>query len=505
LTLSQQPVERPLLPIHQTISLANMDLAEELKMSCQAMRMKRWHVLKPIALSVVVMLILGAVQKAWAAADRYVVVVCIDGFAAYLLDDPKAPVPTLRSLAKEGAVAEGGMKVSNPSITWPNHTTLVSGVRPEKHGMLANGVLVRGAPGVAVYVEPKKDKKDLVRVPTLLDLAHAQGLRTADVNWPCTRGAESLDDSFPDVPEQVTHMTPRLRDELIKLGVLADASDKSFAASSAAGKDLIWTETARHIIRTRKPNLLVLHLLNCDSTHHAEGAQSPPGYTANAYADMCLARVLAAIDEAGIRDRTTVIVVADHGFTLTPKAIRPNIVLGQNGLLRVAPGGKIAEARVHVVPEGGIGLVYCTDPATAAADAKHVQQLLQGLEGVAAVLAPEQFGDYGLPHPREYSQAPDLVLVAKDGYGVSGVAEGETFVTPGSEAKVPAGSHGFVSTVSKMNAVCVLSGCGIRRGVRMKNVENIDIAPTIARLLGLTGLPADGRVLSEALDRPEGK
>jgi predicted AlkP superfamily pyrophosphatase or phosphodiesterase len=62
------------------------------------------------------------------------------------------------------------------------------------------------------------------------------------------------------------------------------------------------------------------------------------------------------------------------------------------------------------------------------------------------------------------------------------------------------GSHGFVSTESKMNAVCVLSGCGIRSGVGLKNVENIDIAPTIARLLGLSGLSTDGRVLSEALD-----
>jgi predicted AlkP superfamily pyrophosphatase or phosphodiesterase len=458
------------------------------------------HSRTTISLCLISFFVLAAVMPVEAASDRHVVVVCIDGFAAYLLDDSKAPVPTLRNLAKEGAVAERGMKVSNPSVTWPNHTTIVTGVRPERHGVLANGVLVRGAPGVPVYVEPKKDKKDLVRVPTLFDLAHAQGLITADINWPCTRGADSLDDSLPDVPEQITHMTPRLREELINLGILADATDKWFAANSSAGKDLIWTETACHVIRTRKPNLLVLHLLNCDSTHHAEGAQSPPGYTANAYADMCLARVLTAIDEAGIRDKTTVLVVADHGFTLTPKAIRPNVLLRQNGLLTAGTGGKIAEARVHIVPEGGIGLVYCTDPTTAAIDAKRAQQLFAGQEGVAAVLGPEQFSDYGLPQPREYSQAPDLVLVAKDGYGVSGSAEGETFVALGIEAKVPAGSHGFVSTETKMNAVCVLSGKEVRRGVRLKNVENIDIAPTIAQLLGINGFTADGRVLIDALD-----
>lgn len=431
-------------------------------------------------------------------SDRHVVIVSIDGFAAYLLNDPKAPVPTIRKLAKYGTVIEEGIRVSNPSVTWPNHTTLVTGVRPEKHGVLANGVLVRGAPEVPVFVDPKRDQKDLVRVPTLFEVAKAAGLSTAEVNWPCTRSASSLNDSFPDVPDQITHMTPRLREELIQRGILADATDKSFAANSSPGRDLIWTETACHIIRERKPNLLLLHLLNVDSTHHAEGAQSPPGYTANAYADMCLARVVSAVEEAGIRDSTTIIVLADHGFTLTPKAIRPNVILRQQGLLTVA-SGKIATAKVHVFPEGGIGLVYCTDPATADVDSKRVRELFLGQEGVADVVEPERFSQLGIPHPREYSQSPNLVLVAQDGYGVSGSAEGETFAAAGTESRVSAGSHGFVATEPKMNAVCVLSGAGIRPGGRLPSTENIDIAPTAARLLGLPSFPCDGRVLAGAL------
>jgi len=455
-----------------------------------------------LAIVVIFLLTVAVSVTSGIASDHHVVVVCIDGFASYLLDDPKAPVPTLRKLAREGAVADGGMRVVNPSITWPNHTTLVSGVRPEKHGVLANGVLVRGATGAAVFVDPKKDQKDLVRVPTLFDLAHRQGMTTAEINWPCTRASESLDDSLPDVPDQITHMTPRLRDELIQLGVLADATDKSFAANSAVGKDLIWTETTSHIIRQRKPNLLVLHLLNCDSTQHAEGAQSPAGYTANAYADMCLARVVDAIDEAGIRAKTTIFVVADHGFTLVPKAIRPNVVLRQQGLLQMGPAGKLTEARAHVVSEGGIGLVYCTDPGTAQEDASRVEQLFSGKEGVATVVRPEHFSTIGLPHPREYSQAPDLVIVAKDGYAVSGSAEGEDFVAAGTESKGTKGAHGFIDTEIKMNAVCVLSGAGVRPGTHLKKVANVDIAPTIARLLGITNLNADGRVLSEALQSP---
>ena len=78
---------------------------------------------------------------AGAESDRHVIVVSLDGLAAYLVDDPKVPLPTIRRLATQGAIAQGGMTVSNPSVTWPNHTTVVTGVRPDKHGVLANGML----------------------------------------------------------------------------------------------------------------------------------------------------------------------------------------------------------------------------------------------------------------------------------------------------------------------------------------------------------------------------
>jgi predicted AlkP superfamily pyrophosphatase or phosphodiesterase len=430
--------------------------------------------------------------------DKHVIVVCIDGLAAYLLDDPRAPIPTVRALAKSGSVVEGGMRVSNPSVTWPNHTTLVTGVRPEKHGVLANGVLVRSAPGTPVVIDPKRDQQDLVRVPTLIDLAHAAGLRTAEINWPCTRGSKSLDDSFSDVPDQVTHMTPRLRSELVAKGILPDETQQSFAALSPPQRDHIWTEAACHVIRERKPNLMFIHLLNVDAIHHSLGAQTPAGYTANAYADACLRRIVEAIDEAGIRDKTTILVVADHGFITAPKAIKPNVLLRNEGLLKVT-AGKIGDARVHVVPEGGIGLIYCTEPGDAVADAKLAKQLFLGKEGVEDVLLPEDFAKYGLPHPREYSQAPDAVIVAKEGYSVSGSADGDDFVAPNTEARTSLGNHGFISTQKKMNATCVLAGNGVRQGVKLQDVENIDVAPTIAKLLGITNLQADGKPLDAAL------
>src|SRR5437764_135627 len=76
----------------------------------------------------------ACVSRVAHGADNHVVIITIDGCAAYFLTDPQAPLPTLRKLAADGAVAEG-MRVSNPSITWPNHTTLITGVRPAKHSV----------------------------------------------------------------------------------------------------------------------------------------------------------------------------------------------------------------------------------------------------------------------------------------------------------------------------------------------------------------------------------
>ena len=85
-------------------------------------------------------------------------------------------------------------------------------------------------------------------------------------------------------------------------------------------------------------------------------------------------------------------------------------------------------------------------------------------EGVAEVIFPDLFAEMGMPHPREYTQAPDAILVAKDGYAVSSTVAGENFVVANTEAKTSLGSHGFIASLPKMNALLVLSGAGIRAG-----------------------------------------
>src|SRR5580658_9557605 len=100
---------------------------------------------KIIARFVIIICLAAAWQKPAAAANnpkRIVVMISVDGLAAFYLDDPKAEMPTLRKLAAEGARAMM-MKASTPTVTWPNHTTLVTGDNPARHGVVGNNYFDR--------------------------------------------------------------------------------------------------------------------------------------------------------------------------------------------------------------------------------------------------------------------------------------------------------------------------------------------------------------------------
>jgi predicted AlkP superfamily pyrophosphatase or phosphodiesterase len=442
------------------------------------------------AIAQIVLCLIMACQTA-GASDAHVVLITIDGLPSYLLDDPQASLPVLRRLRDSGVGAVGGMRVSNPSVTWPNHTTLMTGVHAERHGVLFNGMLERHGSGMPVRVVSARDQQDLIRVPLLFDVLKQADRTSAAINWPCTRGSTTIQDNFPDVPDSVRYTTPRLKEELTKKGLL-----QRFENGGGVVRDEIWTEAACQVIRARMPRLVALHLLNLDSIHHSYGPRSAPGYTAAALTDALVGRVLLALNEAGMRDQTTIFVVADHGFALVTKTLRPNAVLLREGLLKTE-NGEIRSARVHVVPEGGIGMVYLTDSESSERDRAAVRRLFKGAEGIAAILEAPDFGRYHLPQPRGHPQMADMILVAKDGYAVSGSAAGDQFVVLDERTR---GAHGYLSTEPKMNAVFIASGAAIKSGSKIGTIDNVDVAPTVARILGVSLKQVSGRVLTEILD-----
>jgi len=427
------------------------------------------------------------------AKDRMVVVISLDGFPAWTFEDPTLPTPTLRRLAREGAIARR-MKISNPAVTWPNHTSMVTGVQPDKHGVLYNGILVRGGPDRPPKVEPWRDKAEMVRVPTVYDLAYKAGLTTAQVDWVAIQNPGTITWEFAERP----NVKGAIEKEMVAAGLLTEKDVEGFSRNNSIWRDQVWTNAAIHILQKHRPNLLLFHLLNLDATHHRYGPKTSAGYTAQAYIDACVQQVLDALKSSGLLERSTILVVSDHGFKTAKRTIRANAVLRQKGLLKGEGNELICDA--YVVPEGGTAMAYVTNPENRTRLVPQMKEAFLATEGVARVLEPADFHSVGMPTPEENNQMADLVLVAKDGYSFSGANTGAPVVDVG-EGLNP-GNHGYLSTDPEMDAIFIAWGYGIQGGQRSEAANNVDVAPTIAALLGLKMEGIAGKELSMILRLP---
>jgi predicted AlkP superfamily pyrophosphatase or phosphodiesterase len=282
---------------------------------------------------------------------------------------------------------------------------------------------------------------------------------------------------------------------MVAAGVVSAQDIEDFRKGTITWRDMIWTRAAIHLIRSHRPNFLLLHLLNTDASHHKYGPRTLAGNSALALADARVAEVMGAIEASGLKDRTTVIVVSDHGFKAITKTIRPNAVFRKAGLLR-PEGLKVASCQAYAVSEGGTAMVYVR-PSEGGHLTDRVKELLGGLEGMERVLEPREYPALGIPLPKDNPQAPDLILVAKPGYGFSAPFDGEPVgeITEG----MTVGLHGYPNADPDMNAIFIAWGAGIRRGAKLEVFPNLNVGPTIASLFGLTMEGVDGRPLLEIL------
>jgi predicted AlkP superfamily pyrophosphatase or phosphodiesterase len=423
------------------------------------------------------------------ARDRHVVIVSLDGFPASLLEDARLPIPTLRRLMREGASA-ARLHVVNPAVTWPNHTSMVTGVRPAGHQVLYNGLLVRPE-GQSPHVEPWRDKKEMVHAPTLYDRAFEAGLTTAQVDWVAIYNPGTITWSFAERPDP----DGAIERELQARGIVTRDQVAQFnQGSSSAWRDQIWTDAAIHILREHKPNLLLFHLLALDSMHHRAGPGGPESYTTIAFQDAQLARVIQAVEDAGLRDRTTVLVVSDHGFRMAEKTVLPNVLFRERGL--ISGTGENRTAAAWTIGVGGTAMVYVTDPARREELVPKLASELAQVEGVAQVVTPDRFAELGLPTPDASNQAGDLLLVSKDGYDFASGDSGDLIVPVDATHR---GHHGMLASDPKMDGIFVAWGAGVTPGTTLDAARTIDIGPTAAEWLGVSLGDVEGRSIADQL------
>lgn len=414
-----------------------------------------------------------------ATSGPIVVLITIDGFPARALKDPRLPMPTLRRLEANGAHADA-MQPINPTVTWPNHTALITGVDAREHHVMANGLITFPPGGAEPKVEPWIPKDELVHARTLYDAAAEKGMTTGQVDWVAIYGAKNVRWQFGERPSVDS---PIAKDLIAQHLITKDqVANFGWNNSSPAWRDEIWTDAAIDILTRHTPNLLLFHLLQTDTLQHEYGPLTPAAYAAYAYADSCIARVVEAARETGILSRTTFILASDHGFASYDHAIRPNVGLVRMGLLKKQNG--VYRGDAWFLPEGGEASLFLRGASQRAVLVQKLKTYFENLPGIAAAYTNQEAQEFGIPATGSTNQAPDLYLAAKPGYAFWDGADG-----PVEQEIATSGAHGYLNTTPDMEALFIASGAHIRSGLDLGVISNLRVAPTIAKILGVS-LPA---------------
>ncbi len=419
----------------------------------------------------------------------------IDGLASSALDDPALPLPALRGLAARGARARR-LEAIFPTVTWPCHTSIVTGVSPARHGVVGNMTFDRAT---GALVEHFGDRTAVgIGAETLWDRLHARGERAASICWPKTRGVAAIPDNIPEFYEQELferYASRPLWSELAQTGLPVHRYG-AWSAAHVLGpmQDWLTLEAACHVLAVRPPRLLLLHFLTLDSFQHDYGIESPEARWALIEMDALVGRLLSTLLELGRAESTTLLVFGDHGFAEVRHTHHLNHILREEGLLEVDAAGRVTRRRAWAAGNGGAAHVYALDGAPRGT-VDRLRERFGAIPGVE-VIGPERFADLGLPAPAANPMQGDLVLAAEDGVFFTGHATEEAAAA----APVYRAAHGHLPHLPRLGAAFLAAGPGLRAGAGLGTVSMLSLAPTAARLLGMALPGAEGAPLLEALD-----
>lgn len=420
---------------------------------------------------------------------RHVIIVSVDGLLPGSYSEPDAhglKVPTLRDLAKNGLVSPGALSVL-PAQTYPAHTTIATGTNPGTHGIVSNQAwdpLEKNQSGWRWYTED-------IRAQTLWDAARAKGLKTALVDWPVTVGAKA-DAVVPEYWRASTPEDKKMTRALAKPAGLLDGVVKrmpdfweEFTPPNI--KDKAATEIALQLIETQRPNLLLLHIFEVDHWQHEKGPWSPEANGAVENADAQLGRIISSAKKAGIWDETALVVVSDHGFTRFSKQVRPGVLLKEKGLVTQDERNRLTDWKAVIVANTGSAYLYVKDRKDEETK-KKLREIFEPLagrpgSGIGRIFRHEEIVRMG-GDPEAY-----MVAEAADDFLITWGYTGELI----SPARSAAG-HGYAPDHKDMKAALLIAGPRIVPG-RLEGARLIDVAPTVARLLGLHMERMEGKEL----------
>ncbi len=381
--------------------------------------------------------------------------------------------PNLRAFLRDGIYADGVRGVL-PTLTYPSHTTLISGASPAHHGIYDNTTfdpLARNERGWYWYAED-------IKVPTLWDAAAAAHMKTASVYWPVSVGA-NITYNLPqiwrtgesdDLKLQRALTTPGLEQELsAELGRYPGGMEETVAEDETRARFAI------RLLQKKHPAFMTVYLSGLDTEEHLSGPFSQKSNEVLERLDTVVGSLRAAAEKAA-PGRATVCVVSDHGFAAIQHDVNLYAAFREAGFITLNQAGKIAAWTAIPWPAGGSAAIMLADPKDETVRVR-VKGLLDSLasdpaNGIERIVPAEEIRQNGgFP-------GAAFVVALKIGYEMA-YALSLPLVTAPSNL----GMHGFMPQNREMRSAFFLVGPTVPKGRSVGDIDMRQIAPTLAGIM----------------------
>ena len=423
-----------------------------------------------------------------AATAHPVLMISIDGLRSKDVTDAAARgmhLPNIAALIAGGAWADG-VRDMLPSVTYPNHTTLVTGVAPALHDIAGNltfDPLGKNMEGWYWYAQD-------VKVPSLFDAVHAKGGVTLGFCWPATAGSLTITDNIPeywraytaeDVKAVRAVSTPGLAERINAI------SGTTFAATLGVTQtsDTARAKAAAAIIAADHPRFSAVHLSSLDETQHEKGPGTQEARANLEALDDIVGTLVAAARKA--EPDVVVALVSDHGFAPISHDVNLISAFVDAGLVTLDKG-KVKSWRAMPWYQAGSDIIVLANRDDAAVKDK-VRALLAKLaadpkNGIGGVIDRAEIARRGGAKEADFwvSFAPGY----KGGKALTG-----PLITPSSDK----GTHGYFPDWPEMRSTFVIAGPGVPRAKALGAIDMRDIAPTLAKILDVPLPKATGKPL----------
>lgn len=427
-------------------------------------------------------------SKEQTAIAKHLIVISYDAFSEDQWE-MASRLPNLSKLIKNGAHSNQ-LKSVYPTLTYVVHTTIATGVYPDKHGIHHNNPF-------QPFVKEKEQSwfwfRNAIKVPTIYDAAREHNMSTAGILWPVS-GKSSIQYNIPEI-RAINNENQALKvlksgsplyciEMELKYGRFRKGIEQPYL-------DDFTTKCAIETIKRKKPNLLMIHLIDLDDAKHVYGTDSDEVKRVITRMDKRLGDIIQAVDEAGIKDDTVFLVLGDHGQFNVRYKVHLNNLLQEKGLIYEENG----EMKWRAFFQCGGGSAYL-----------HIKEGDEEAEQLALAVIQEYMDDDASGIEEMYTRerlnqlhvgpSTKYMLEARRGYCFDESMDEPTIVDLDKQG-IKYATHGYSPDKEDYRCNLVISGNKVKSDFLIGDLKMVDIAPTMAKILGIDFNPCDGRPLDE--------